>query len=343
MSPAKKSKAEIKNWRRDNVLLLGGGLLALIPLYFMGTDIYSSPGHIVPVYLLVMLCGVMSEYTRTSSFRMIFATILIAFFISLLSFLRNYSNGHFSPDSLKAWPYFFYAAIIFAMIVRHEKGFILKVNEGLVFLQSMAVAYWVIAENEISFNSTPEIIIISAVVLLLAFTAYQAFSYKVHSYGQRLLMSIFSAIIFLFFGLTNASQLINGTDIDTTTLAPSLIFITLQYFMLGVSSVYIAKSLVMVVGFFPGKNEPSESYRERVTELVKMHLERVDTIQINKGYALTTALFTLLIFGVNYFFGLLPPTFVIWCVFVSYPLVAYTYHKITLKRLVEQQESATLL
>lgn len=343
MSPANKLKAENKNWRRDNILLLGGGLLALIPLYFMGMDIYSSAGHIVPVYLLVMLCGVMSEYIRTSSFRMIFATILIAFFISLLNFLGNYTNGHFSAESLKAWPYFFYAAIIFSMIARHEQGFILKVNEGLVFLQSIAIAYWVITASQIGFNSTSAIIVIGAVVLLLAFTAYQAFSYKVPPYGQRLLLSIFSAMIFLFFGIINASHLINGADIDTSKVAPSLIFITLQYFMLGVSSVYIAKSLIMVLGFIPGKNEPSESYRERVAVLVKMHLDRVDTTQINKRYALITALFTLVVFGLNYFFDLLPPTFVIWCVFVSYPLVAYIYHKITTKRLVEQQESTTLL
>lgn len=343
MSRAKKLKAEKRNWRRDNILLSGGCLLAIIPLYFMGRDIYNSPGHIVPIYLLVMLCGVISENSRTSSVRMIFATILLAFFISCFNFLGNYTNGHFNAESLKAWPYFFYAAIIFFMLIRHEKGFILKVHEGLVFLQSMAIVYWFIAATQISFHRASAIIVIGAVVLLFAFTAYHAFSQRTPSYGEQLVLSILSALIFVFFGVVNTSHLLSGADIDTSQLAPSLIFITLQYFMLGVSSVYIAKSLVMVYGFIPGKNEPTASYGERVVELVKMHLDRVDATQINKGYALITALFTLFIFGANYFFGLLPPTFVIWCIFVSYPLVAYAYHKITTKRLGEQQESTTLL
>lgn len=329
MSPINSRETKDEFSRLQNILLLGGCLLALIPLSYLSYHIYTLKVRFIPVYLLVMLAGLISEYVQIRPVKVVLSSIVISFFISLIVFLPgDFNDSAGFSKSVQGWPGIFFGALILTMLIRHQDRFVLKVNECLIMLQSLAIIYWMLDIGPVIFTQGVYMAVAAGVATLVISSLYQAFSYKAVPPLQKLLLSVWSAIVFLYFGVNNASQLISTTDLNPSLSFFPLIFITAQYFMLGISSVYMAKSLTMISGFLKGKKESAKSYEERVRALTLMHISRVEDVQIKRGQSLTLILFSSLLFGVNYFLQLLPPGFVVWLVFITYPLVLFVYGRV---------------
>ena len=118
----------------------------------------------------------------------------------------------------------------------------------------------------------------------------------------------------------NIYRLYSGDQIEATQEFHSALFIFGQYFLLGVSSIYIVQNFYMLLEFLPNRNS---NYKRDYKELKKRHIERYSIEQIKKSHALLCVLFTTLIFYLNYYYNLFPRNFVIWSVFLLFPLIIH--------------------
>ena len=126
----------------------------------------------------------------------------------------------------------------------------------------------------------------------------------------------------ILFSIDNINRVYNNPDIESTQYLSDGLFIALQYFLLGISSMYIVHNAVLLIGFLPGKQRffNAEYYRD-LRELKDNHLERYSDEQVHVGHSIMFIILTCLIYGLNYHYQFLPASTAIWSVFVIIPLI----------------------
>jgi hypothetical protein len=205
---------------------------------------------------------------------------------------------------------------------------IAKLTEGITLMQSIAVIYWVI---DLGFmNSTYMVVkILMLIALCLAlFSIYNAFSYQTLSRTSRLVLSIWSSIIMVLFAADNIYKVYQNQQIEVTQGIIQAFYIALQFFLLGVSGIYIVQNAFMLIEFLPGKYRFfNEQYFKDLEDLKRQHISRYLTQQVTRINSFLCVLITGTIFGLNYYYKLLPRNIIIWIVFVLFPIVLNLLNK----------------
>lgn len=130
------------------------------------------------------------------------------------------------------------------------------------------------------------------------------------------------------FAVDNIYRVWNSEAIESANGLLRSVFLFVQYFLLGVSSVYIAQNLIMLFGFLPDKNHFfNTQYFKDLQVLKKEHIGRYMPHQVHGLHALFCMLFTGTIFGLNLYFHFLPRNLMIWTVFVVFPIGINAYEK----------------
>ena len=110
-------------------------------------------------------------------------------------------------------------------------------------------------------------------------------------------------------------------------------YIALQYFLLGVSSIYMTQNFLMLIGFLPDKhNFFNKEYFKEIRALKNDHIDRYSQTQIRSLYSAFCLIFASSIFYFNYAFQLLPRHTIIWIVFVTFPILINLYEYFTIKK-----------
>nr|WP_294942689.1 hypothetical protein [uncultured Mucilaginibacter sp.] len=316
-----------RKWTSDEkTILVFSALLGSLFLFFC-YKIIVHPWAILPARYPIIFAGIVFEYKRLVSWRQLLNISLGGFGISLIIFIPALGDGSFI-DSLKVWPYFFGGAFAFFALILQMKALLPRITEGIVLLQTMAIIYWVLTTNTIEYNwFTVALIMVSVILGVIAL--YYAFSYAQHTRTSLLCLSIWSAIVLVLIGFDNASQVLAIGEIEHILSPTSVALTAAQYFMLGISCLYIADSFLMVYAFLPFRGKESrKEYEKARKELKDWHIARVDTRQLKRTHALAAVVFTIIVFGCNYTFRLLPPNFLIWLVFILFPVFIFFYDKL---------------
>ena len=158
--------------------------------------------------------------------------------------------------------------------------------------------------------------------LFITFSFYNAFSYKPLTSFSRLILSVWSSIVMLVFSIDNIWRVYHYNVVDTTGSWDLILYNFMQYFLLGISSMFIVRNFYMIIGFFPSKEKMfNDDYVDDVDELVELYIERYSDTQVKIKYSIIGFLISTTIFGLNYYFKLMPRTFFIWLSFFIYPLL----------------------
>jgi hypothetical protein len=282
----------------------------------------------------------MLEYKSiTKSWKTFMLTFLGAYLLSFIAFVpgENHNMDNLAGH-MKFWPYAFCIIFITIAVVSYEKKIIPKLSEGITMLQSVALIYWVTDLNFIGsqYNAIRVFMVIGLIFSI--YSLYNAFSYRILTNNSRFVLSFWSSLIMMVFALDNLWSLFINNKIDNSDDLGIVIFNMFQYFVLGISSIYIVQNFSMVFGFLPeqGKLFKNE-YLNNLAKFKKMHIERYSSRQVKKIYALIVLLFVSSLFGLNYYFDLLPRNFVIWIVFILYPLVLLVFELIRKKKSAPKQ------
>lgn len=122
------------------------------------------------------------------------------------------------------------------------------------------------------------------------------------------------------FAIDNIIRVFSNPDIEDSNYLSDGLYIGIQYFLLGVSAVYIMQNYMLLVAFLPSKNG---NYKRDRKEIKKDHVDRYSDKQVNIGESLFCILFLTIVYWLNYKFQILPRHTMIWLVFLTFSLILY--------------------
>lgn len=278
-----------------------------------------SDRKLFSISLLALFGGLLFESFRVSNnWKTVTAIFVGSYLFSLLSFLPGKREQHYNFENhIQNWPYFFLFFFALAFAIFYKDKVTAKLTEGITLLLSVSFIYWTIDYGFTNYNNWFSIFLLSIAFVFTAFSILNALTNLQLSKGVRLTLSIWSAIILFAFAIDNIIRVFSNPDIESSYLTDGL-HIGLQYFLLGVSAVYIMQNYILLSGFLPSKNG---NYRNDLRETKKDHIDRYSDYQVSIGHSLFCLLFAGTIFWLNYSYQILPRHTMIWLVIVTFPLL----------------------
>ncbi len=298
-------------------LLILGVISATI---FLVTKANSSGLRIIQLNFIAILAGLIVEYRRLcQKWSTVLGTAAAAYILSFLAFAPGKREKvYIFEEHLELWPYFFLLIfIIIAMVVQYT-AITKKLTEGITLLLTFAINYWIFANNYFESGSLFVKFLIFINICVSVFSIYHAFSNSTLSKGSRVILSIWSSVIILVLATDNFLKLYRYRDIENLPAFSDSILAFLEFFLLGVSSIYIAQNFTMVAAYLPGKR-----YMESVREINEEHLERFSEEQVYAVDSVIISIISISGFVLNYYFQWVPVNFMIWAIITLAPVLLF--------------------
>lgn len=292
-------------------------ILALILLScYLFYRIYINDKEILHLYFLPLLLGLTVEYWRISkSFSTVVFTAIGALVLSFFNFLPSkHEHGYNFDDHLAFWPFAFLGTFTFIAMFNQFAKATKRLTEGITLLLTLSINYWILSHGY--WDSECFIIKILIVVngIFSAYSIFHSISYRKHSKASLFVLSVWSSIITLILSFDNILKVYQNKDITHMTSLSESSFAFLQFFFLGISSIYIAQNIIMISAFLPGEN-----YLDTVREIADVHIERYSDEQVYLFDAVLVLIISLVAFGINYKYQYLPANFMIWMMITITP------------------------
>lgn len=135
-------------------------------------------------------------------------------------------------------------------------------------IQSVSIIYLICDLIDFNNLNVLKIIMITFGLVFCLFSFFHAFSYFEHSKFSKFILSLWSSIIMLVFGVLFVIRIFKFNISHEYSISTNSISI-IQYFLLGTSGIYILRNTYFIFGFLPSKGESSSDYRKRRIELKK--------------------------------------------------------------------------
>jgi len=312
----------------------------LILYTFCDFYFYKTEGiHLLPLHILALIAGIIFESKRITK-KWKTATL-----IAIISFILTFSFGVFlyyiSPNakfdlrlilnvSILAWPIVFFFLYVAFSLIFNKRKIAPQLTEGITLMLSIAMIYWFI---DVGLAILTNFILIIIVISFCLFSFYNAFSKVYLSDTKKLTLSIWSSVIIMFFTLDNLAAFFhNGNVISTNELIQGT-YVAVQYFLLGISSIYMIQNFMMLIGFLPSwKIFFFVEYSDTISELKNDHIARYSDTQVDKSDSMFCVIFVSTIFFLNYCLEIVPRQFIIWLTFVTFPFFLVTYNHFLKKK-----------
>lgn len=296
------------------------GVASIFLTIYIGYRVSASDKKLFSVSLLALFAGLLFEGFRvTDSWKTVAAIFIGSYFFSLFNFLPGKNEHHYVFENhIASWPYVFICifALVFAIV--HSDRVTAKLTEGITLLQSMALIYWTVDYGFVNdFNGFTGTL--AAIGLLFSLYAIvNALTYLHLSNGARLALSIWSSMIMFIFALDNIIRVFQQPEIEASTYLSEGAYIGIQYFLVGVSAIYIVQNFILLAEYLPSKNG---SYWSDLRDNNKRHLDRYSSEQAYVGHAILCILYSVFAYVMNYHFQIIPRHTMIWLVFLTFPMI----------------------
>ncbi|NOU47116.1 MAG: hypothetical protein HOO86_08650 [Bacteroidales bacterium] len=309
-------------------ILIVAGLLLLIFVFYIASRMQSTDRRLIPLSVLALLAGVFFEAKRLfEKWSTLFWVALGSFVFSFFAFLPGkHERVYIFEDHIQMWPYvFLFFFVVFAISFNKDKT-IARLTEGITLMQSIAVVYWVIDLHLYETNSSFVKVLMVIGLLFSVFSLFNAFTPFILSRTNRLTLSIWSCVIMVLFAVDNIYRTYQTEDIEVISSIPYGLLIGLQFFFLGICSIYIAQNFFMLIMFLPGKGTFfNAQYFKDLRELKDDHIKRYSDKQVNFLHSLFCLVMIGGVFYLNYKYQVLPRNIAIWTVFVVFPSILYFF------------------
>ncbi len=308
-----------------NLLLAIGGILVSIFFGYVFYRIYHSERTLITIMIIPLILGIIFENKRLSSDRKTIALkILGALLLSIFAFMPGKRERNYSFENhIEIWPYWFIFFFVLISMIFHEKKIIPKLTEGITLLQSISIIYWIVDIGFLNFKNVFAYILIGIGLIFSIISFTHAFSYIKLTRNARLFLSIWSSIIMIIFAIDHIYRVFNfDYFVDYKMLNDGLNI--LQYFLLGVSLIYIFQNAYMLLVYLPDRHSwyGKEQMRD-IRKMNKTHIDRYSNNQIKITDALLALIFTSGIYYWNYHYKIMPRHTLIWLLFWIFPIVVW--------------------
>ncbi|WP_396168754.1 hypothetical protein [Flavobacterium sp.] len=230
--------------------------------------------------------------------------------------------------------YAFLLCFILAFLVKFKKNRILiipQLTEGVTLLHSIAIIYWLVDFSRVYIYAKIIYVFFFIIILFTLFSIINAFTKSPLSKTNRFLLSLWSSLVMILLALDYIISIFKNGEISDALSFQEGVFVFVQYFLLGISAIYIAQNINMILGFLPDKGERIFQTSRRRKVLKKDHIERFSENQVSVWYSLFCLVFSASLFWFNYEFQIISRQSVIWIVFVSFPILIYCFEYFRIK------------
>jgi hypothetical protein len=290
----------------------------------------SSVENIDTIGVIALFAGlIFATIVLSNKLKTVLYALSYALIISLITLIPAFVYQETaSALYFKLWPYCFLVGYLLMLVSIFDDKIQPKLTEGITLLLSISVIYWSF-DNRLLFTQNMYLKVLLFVGLLFClFSVYNAFT-KAPLYAEnRFVLSLWCSIMLFIFTIDNVHNMLVVDEDEQSVLYHSL-----QYFSLGISSIYIFQNIIMLIAFLPAKERPllSEEYADQVDELAQSYIKRFSDKQVNTKESLFCILFTIPLFTVNYFFNILPAHIAIWLVIFVFPYAALLFGRFSRK------------
>jgi hypothetical protein len=307
---------------KEYVLQVVGVFLTAAMIY---TIIFSHE-KLIHISIFAIIAGVIFENRRLGEkWNDILRWIITAFPLSLLILLPGKHEKDYSfTEHVTWWPYFFLGALLVLSISMKKEKITPRLTEGKTLVQSLAIIYWIVDLIHADYSGMKAVGITLLTILGIPFvvhTFYNAFSKIPHSRTSKFFLSIWSSLIMFIFAIENIYRIYSNGDIENA-IAINVhhgLYVALQYFLLGVSSMYIANNICVL--FILTMNRWIDP--KHMEKSIESHIKQYSDEQISIGQSIATILIAGGIFAINYHYEIVPRHIAIWTVFVILPIIMY--------------------
>lgn len=245
----------------------------------------------------------------------------VSFFVSLFTFLPGKREKNYNlQNHIELWPYFFLISFIIGIIIFKQKEVTSKQTEGTTLLQSLALVYWLVDYKFFDNIDFLKALIVLVIVGAVLFSLVNALTNINLGKSNRLFLSIWSSFVLMCFAIDNIIRVFSNGDIDQQNSLMMSVEVAIQYFFVGISSVYVVQNIYMLLAFLPEKNT---KYKQTLYAAKKMHLDRYSDLQISIIAALLCICYCTLFFVLNSIYNFIPRHTMIWFVIVTFPILLH--------------------
>ncbi len=318
---------KIGNLKFNNIdlLLALGGILISVFFGYIFYHTYQSERSLISLMILPLIAGIIIENLRLSSdWTSLLLRIFGALLFSILAFLPGKSEGNYNLENhIEMWPYWFVIFFVVFSAISHEKKIIPKLTEGITLLQSAAIIYWIIDIGFFNFEDMVDYFLIGIGIIFSLFSFIHVFTYLKLTRNTRLYLSLWSSIIMVIFGIDYIYRVYNFDYFVNNKIINEQLNI-LQYFLLGVTLIYIYQNAFMLLVYIPSKRRfYGKEHMKEIRAMNKTHIKRYSQKQIKISDSLLALITTSVIYYLNYIYHTIPRHTLIWLIFWIFPLVLW--------------------
>lgn len=315
-------------------------LFAILLFVLIFGDAYHpiSGIQLIPLSITGVIAGMIVESARlTDKWIDILLTVVGGLVLSFLFALPGKSYNF--AEHIKSWPYVFIFCFSIIALLFHGKLLIPKLTEGITLTQSIAIIYWLVDKDLFSSESKTLKVFMIIGIGFSIYSFIHALSYIRLSPNSRFILSLWSSVIMLLFGIDNLYGIYQSDSIEHLTDTWEKIYEWFSYFFLGISSVYMIKNLLLLSGFLPEKGKFfNRAYFRSIRKLKIQHISRYSENQVKLRHSIICIVLSASFFSVNYYYQFLPSHTAIWILFFLVPFVIELSEKMEPKENNERQD-----
>lgn len=274
--------------------------------------------------VIALIAGTVCEYWRLcASWTKVIFTLLGSLALSWVAFLPGRSERFYNiDDHIRMWPYVFLVIFIIIVLSTHKEEATAKLTEGVTLLQSLGLIYLIIETGWFAKDRTSLILLAPVLTIFIMLSFVHAFTLIKLTKSHRLTLSIWSSIIMVVLALVNIITIYRLGDIQEKNEIYDDAAIGIQYFLLGVSAIYMVQNLLMVLGFLPGRQTFfNEQYYRELKELKHDHIKRYSDKQVHPLHSVIALVICGLVFTGNFYFHWLPALTCVWFMILFFPIL----------------------
>lgn len=318
-----------------NILL---GLACVSFTFYLTKEVSSLKVNFISVELWALMAGLIFESYRISKN---WETFLVKVFTSyLLSFLvfasDQVSSANYVASRLFLWPYYIIFFFVLITVMANTEKVTAKLTEGVTLLLSVSAVYWVIDHRLVDINSFWGVTLLCVIGICTFVSFLHAFTKIDLSKGSRLFLSVWSTLILFSIACENIVNVFSNRSITASTNFLEGFSIEIQYFLLGMSSIYIMQNFLLLSQFLPSKGG---RYKETLRESVKSHVERFSKQQVLIKDSFFCVIYASFFYTLNFYTKLLPRNTMIWLMLFTFPIVLEISKRIKTLRKTMAKES----
>jgi hypothetical protein len=311
-------QVKIPFYKTQNYYYLIGGFSLLFLIYIFSRMI-KSDRNLLSLNLIPLILGIIFENRRLSTdWKIILLKLVKAIPWSFLAFIP-YQTPYNFENNIEIWPFVFLLSFVVISISYYEELAMVKLTEGVTFLQAISLLYWVFDEIFHNHKSIAPITLIFA-IFMFSYSTFHAFTHYSLNRKTRLNLSVSTSVIIFIFAIDHLIRVYKNTQ----TQSVSIFLNFLQYFLLGVSSLYIIMNILTLLGYIARLSNKRSALRE----LDRLHIDRYSSKQVSVSDALVCLLFCGTVYYLNFSYRFIPAHTAIWLSIILFPYFLTFFHKI---------------